>query len=123
WRRAARAVSAHGEQEAELLAELSAGSVEAGRELIRQLQNRSDRSQDLVAVCRRVSTLVPGDRWTLERLYEAALADKDFAYARAVEHVLYAFGGGEAVAPPDLDTQLEQPERVHRMLFGEGTGP
>ncbi|MEZ4373632.1 MAG: hypothetical protein R3B07_22615 [Polyangiaceae bacterium] len=123
WRRASRAVSAHGEQEAELLAELSAGSVEAGRELIRQLQNRSDRSQDLVAVCRRVSTLVPGDRWTLERLYEAALADKDFAYARAVEHVLYAFGGGESVAPPELETQIEQPERVHRMLFGEGTGP
>ncbi|MCB9584405.1 MAG: hypothetical protein H6718_03365 [Polyangiaceae bacterium] len=123
WRRASRTVSAHGEQEAELLAELSAGSVEAGRELIRQLQNRSDRSQDLVAVCRRVSTLVPGDRWTLERLYEAALADKDFVYARAVEHVLYAFGGGESVSPPELETQLEQPERVHRMLFGEGTGP
>ncbi|MEZ4233844.1 MAG: hypothetical protein R3B89_32015 [Polyangiaceae bacterium] len=123
WRRASRAVSPHGEQEAELLAELSAGSVEAGRELIRQLQNRSERSQDLVAVCRRVSTLVPGDRWTLERLYEAALADKDYVYARAVEHVLYAFGGGDFAEPPALETQIEQPERVHRMLFGEGTGP
>lgn len=123
WRRSARAFTPHSESEAQLLGALSGGSVEAGREMIRQLQNRAERARDLVVVARRVSTLVPGDRWTLERLFEAALADKDFCYARAVEHVLSAFAGGDSVGPPELDAQLEQPERVHRMLFGEGTGP
>ncbi len=122
WRRSARSFAAHGVSEEHLLEALEAGSVESGRELIRQLRNRADRARDWVHACRLVSTLVPGDRWTLEQLYEAALADKDMSYARAIEHVLRAFDGGAQVEPPPLEAQMEEPERIHRMLFGESTG-
>ncbi|MBX3184904.1 MAG: hypothetical protein KF915_19940 [Polyangiaceae bacterium] len=122
WRRSARSFAAHGTSEERLLEALEAGSVEAGRELIRQLRNRADRARDWVHACRLVSTLVPGDRWTLEQLYEATLADKDMSYARAIEHVLRAFDGGPQVEPPPLEAQMEEPERIHRMLFGESTG-
>lgn len=106
-----------------LLRALSHGSIEAGKELIQQLENRSDRTQDLVNVCRRVSLLLPGDLWVLERLFAATTADRNISYARAVEHVLRAFEPGAApLEPPPLADQIEQPDRACAMLFRETTG-
>lgn len=108
------------ESEAALLKALSRGSVEAGKELIRALEHRSDRTQDLVNVCRRVALLLPGDWWSLEKLYDATVADRNMAYARAIEHVLHAFDPtASPVDPPPLADQLEQPDRVQAMLFRE----
>ena len=122
WRRSSLLFPPKNDGEGQLLAGLSRGDVGAGKELIRQLQNRSDRTQDLVRLCRHVSTLVPGERWTLERLYEAAASDHDLPYARALEHVLKAFGHDEPVSAPDLAAQGTEPTRVHAILFQEGTG-
>jgi cellulose synthase operon protein C len=105
-----------------LLEALSRGSIEAGRELSRQLENRADRSHDLVTVCRRVAALLPGDRDALERLYEALLADKNLVYARAVEHVLKAFEPtAEPVVPPPLADQPESSDSVRGMLLRDNT--
>jgi hypothetical protein len=109
-------------QEEALFVALSRGSIEAGRELILQLENRSERTQDLVSVCRRVAHLLPGDRAILEKLYEATLADRNIVYARAVEHVLRAFDpAGEPLHPPSLADQVEQPDRVRAVLFRDMT--
>ncbi len=103
---------------------LSRGSIEAGRELILQLENRTDRTHDLVNVCRRVAYLLPGDRSVLDRLYASTLADRSIVYARCVEHVLRAFDPNIAsLEPPLLTEQVEQPDRVHSLLFREATAP
>jgi tetratricopeptide (TPR) repeat protein len=110
--------------EAALLTALARGSIEAGMELVLQLENRSDRTHDLVSVCRRVAQLLPGDRTVLEKLYEATLADRNVVYARAVEHVLRAFDPRAApLEPPPLGEQVEQPDRVHSMLFRDTVTP
>jgi hypothetical protein len=105
-----------------LMDALARGSIEAGQELMRQLENRSDRSQDLVNVCRRVVALLPGDRDALVRLYEAALSDKNLVYARSVEHVLKSFEPGmEPVVPPSLADQPESSDVVRGMLLRDTT--
>ncbi|MGC4091231.1 MAG: hypothetical protein QM756_25810 [Polyangiaceae bacterium] len=76
------------DDEASLYRSLAEGVVEAGHELILKLENRPDRTHDLVTVCRRLVVAQPGDSSALERLHRAALGDKDFAYARAIEHVM-----------------------------------
>jgi tetratricopeptide (TPR) repeat protein len=101
-----------------LLSALARGSIDAGTELMLQLENRSDRSHDLVTVCRRVAHLLPGDRAVLHKLYEATLADRNIVYARAVEHVIRAFDPKAApLDPPPIGDQVEQPDRVHAVLF------
>ncbi len=123
-RRSPMAVLAATSLETTLLTALDKGSVQAGKELILQLENRADRTHDLAAVCRRVAVLLPGDRWTLDKLHDAALADRNIVYARAIEHVLRAFeAGGRAVDPPPLADQAEQPDSVRALLFRGTTGP
>jgi hypothetical protein len=101
-----------------LVQALSRGSIDAGRELMRLLEQRPERTQDLVNVCRRLAHFLPGDRWVLESLYEATLADRNIVYARAVEHVLRAFDPkATALEAPALSEQIEQPDRVHALLF------
>ncbi len=100
-----------------LLTALARGSVEAGKELIARLENRSGRAHDWVVACRRVAALLPGDLWTLDKLYEAALADRNPEYARAIEHVLAVCRGGTEVQAPPLEEQAEQPDWVRAMLF------
>ncbi len=110
--------------EASLFAALGNGSLEAGKELVRQLENRSDRTHDLVHVCRRVVELVPGDRWVLEKLHEAALADHNLAYGHAVDHVLSLFDRSRSpVEAPPLEAQPEQPDHVRALLFRDTLGP
>jgi hypothetical protein len=107
-----------------LLAALSRGSIDAGKELVRDLEPRPERSHDLVSVCRVLAHLIPGDHWVLEKLYQATLADRDLVYARAVEHVLRAFDPkASPLEPPPLSEQIEQPDRVHAVLFRDTACP
>jgi len=110
--------------ETALFQALSDGSLEAGVELVKELENRTSRTQDLVMVCRRVAFLAPGDAWAVSKLHEAALADRNATYARAIEHVLAILAPGRArVEPPPLVDQVEQPDAVRAMLFRDSIGP
>lgn len=110
--------------ESALFQALSDGSLEAGVELVKELENRTSRTQDLVMVCRRVALLAPGDAWAVGKLHEAALADRNMTYARAVEHVLAILvPGRQRIEPPPLADQVEQPDAVRAMLFRDSIGP
>jgi tetratricopeptide (TPR) repeat protein len=110
--------------ESALFQALNDGSLEAGVELVKELENRTSRTQDLVMVCRRVALLAPGDAWAVGKLHEAALADRNLIYARAVEHVLAILvPGRQRIEPPPLADQVEQPDAVRAMLFRDSTGP
>ncbi|MEI9936409.1 MAG: hypothetical protein WDO69_04210 [Pseudomonadota bacterium] len=110
--------------ESALFQALSDGSLEAGVELVKELENRTSRTQDLVMVCRRVAFLAPGDAWAVGKLHEAALADRNSTYARAIEHVLAILTPGRArIEPPALGDQVEQPDAVRAMLFRDSLGP
>ncbi|HWZ89682.1 MAG TPA: hypothetical protein VNW92_12550, partial [Polyangiaceae bacterium] len=110
--------------ESALFQALSEGSIEAGVELVKELENRTSRTQDLVMVCRRVAFLAPGDAWAVGKLHEAALADRNLTYARAVEHVLALLVPGRPrIDPPPLADQVEQPDAVRAMLFRDSMGP
>ena len=110
--------------ESALFQALNDGSLEAGMELVKELENRTSRTQDLVMVCRRVAFLAPGDAWAVAKLHEAALADRNSTYARAVEHVLAILTPGRPrIEPPPLAEQVEQPDSVRAMLFRDSLGP
>jgi cellulose synthase operon protein C len=90
------------------------GSVAACDLLGDLLEKGEDRSQDVVRARRRALDLVPGDVSRLEALVRGARLDRNERYARAVEHVLSAFGGrSAAVTPPLLSLQPEQPGFLH----------
>ena len=98
---------------------LRRGSVEAGLELVRQLEQRPSRAHDLVSVARRLALLLPGDVQAVSRLHGAALLDRDPVYARSAEHVLSVLSSGQGVEPPALSDQPEQPDAVRALLFRE----
>jgi len=89
---------------------LADGLVEAGDALVPVLATSPERARDLVRVRRQQVGLEPGDLGRLEALAQAALADGDRVYARAVEHVLRAFDPAAGpLPPPPLSAQTEQP--------------
>jgi tetratricopeptide (TPR) repeat protein len=89
---------------------LADGLTAAGDALAPLLASSPDRARDLVRVRRQQVSLEPGDMGRLESLRDAALADEDRVYARAVEHVLRAFDAGAGpLPPPPLHAQPEQP--------------
>jgi hypothetical protein len=98
---------------------LRRGSIEAGMELVRQLEHRPTRAHDLVSVARRLALLQPGDTQAVSRLHDAALRDRDPVYARAVEHTLSVLLSGQGMDPPPLSEQPEQPDAVRALLFRE----
>jgi hypothetical protein len=98
---------------------LRRGSIDAGFELVRQLEHRPSRAHDLVSVARRLALLQPGDLQAVSRLHDAALLDRDPVYARASEHVLSVLSSGQAVEAPALSDQPEQPDAVRALLFRE----
>ncbi|HXK17642.1 MAG TPA: hypothetical protein VNG33_07560, partial [Polyangiaceae bacterium] len=98
---------------------LRRGSVEAGLELTRQLEQRPSRAHDLVSVARRLALLLPGDVQAVSRLHDAALLDRDPVYARSAEQVLSVLTSGQGVEPPPLSDQPEQPDAVRALLFRE----
>jgi hypothetical protein len=98
---------------------LRRGSIEAGQELVRQLEHRPSRAHDLVSVARRLALLRPGDLQAVSRLHDAALRDRDPVYARAVEHALSVLNSGQGIEAPVLSEQPEQPDAVRALLFRE----
>lgn len=102
---------------------LRRGSVDAGLELVRQLEQRPSRAHDLVSVARRIALLQPGDVPAISRLHEAALLDRDPVYARAIEHVMMVLTQGDIVESPPLSEQPEQPDAVRALLFREQVNP
>ena len=98
---------------------LRQGSVEAGLELVHQLEHRPSRAHDLVSVARRIALLLPGDVQAVSRLHDAALLDRDPVYARSAEQVLSVLTSGQGVEPPPLSEQPEQPDAVRALLFRE----
>jgi hypothetical protein len=98
---------------------LRRGSIDAGMELWRQLEQRPARAHDLVSVARRLALLQPGDVQAVTRLHDSALRDRDPVYARAVEQVLSVLNSGQGAEPPSLAEQPEQPEAVRALLFRE----
>lgn len=98
---------------------LRRGSIDAGHELVKQLEHRPSRAHDLVSVARRLALLQPGDTHAASRLHDAALRDRDPVYARAVEHTLSVLTSGQGIEPPPLADQPEQPDAVRALLFRE----
>jgi cellulose synthase operon protein C len=98
---------------------LRRGSIDAGLELVRQLEQRPSRAHDLVSVARRLALLQPGDVQAVSRLHDAALLDRDPVYARSTEHVLSVLTSGQGIESPPLSEQPEQPDAVRALLFRE----
>jgi hypothetical protein len=108
--------------ESALLEDLAAGSVQAGRALVERLEMQPARANDFVAVARRLVMLVPGEVWALSKLHQAALADRNLMYGRALSHALAVCAGGrEREAPPLISEQPEDPERLRALLFRDVT--
>ncbi|MFT3775686.1 MAG: hypothetical protein QM820_60845 [Minicystis sp.] len=105
-------------EEQRLRRELAAGSFDAGEELCAFYGRRpGDRSQqEIFAVRRQQAQLRPGDAAALDRLVEAAIADGNAMYARAVEHVRHALDRNPPAAPP-LGAQRLAPDLVAALLF------
>ena len=86
-----------------LLTALARGSIDAGRELMLQLENRSERTHDLVSICRRVAytscRVRSGDPGA--QLYDSTLADRDI--------VLCARGRARARVPSIRKAALLEP--------------
>jgi tetratricopeptide (TPR) repeat protein len=128
----ARALLASGRAfEAEgLLGEaIAEGSAEAADLFARELESQPERRSLLVRASRLAADLAPGDPKRLDSLRQAALADKNSSYARALEHLLHAIEGDPDVpAPPPLGLQTEQPgmfallTRTGREGLGEAFG-
>jgi tetratricopeptide (TPR) repeat protein len=88
---------------------LADGRMEAGDALVALLPS-PERAHDRVRVRRQQVAIEPGDVGRLHALRDAALADDDPTYARAIEHVLRAFDPGAGpLPPPPLGSQREQP--------------
>ncbi|MBI4701476.1 MAG: hypothetical protein HY744_10005 [Deltaproteobacteria bacterium] len=106
--------------DADLLgAELEGGSFEAGDRLAElYAASGQARSADIVAIRHRQALIRLGDRGSLTRLREAAIADRNDAATRAAEHVLAAFDPKlSAPAAPPLGEQVAQPKAMADLLF------
>ena len=112
-------------RETALFEQLLAGSYDAGERLVELYGGNAEaRSRDLLVVRKHQASLRPGDRTTLQKLHEAALLDRNGAYARAVDHVLAGFDpAGRAVAPPALSALASAPELVLALLFRNVESP
>ena len=91
--------------------------MQAGDELAARLARSPDRTPDLVAVRRRQVVLEPWNTRSLKLLRDAAAADHNVAYARAVEHALSVLSRQqEPIAAPMLADLANEPERVLAMI-------
>ncbi len=60
--------------------------------------------------------LDPSNVDLLRTLRDAAAADHNPDYARALEHVMFLFSPAEAIAPPPVAAQREEPEAIAKLL-------
>ncbi|MDF2698140.1 MAG: Exonuclease SbcC [Labilithrix sp.] len=109
----ARARLVHGSREdaEKLLTEaLREGSIEAADLLDQLLKDEPARRGALLKVRRQAVELNPGSTARLVALRDAARADQNTNYVRAIEHVLRAFDAvAGPLAPPPLTAQSAQP--------------
>lgn len=99
-------------QEAEKLftEALRDGSIDAADGLDELLREDPARRSVLVKVRRQAVELRPGNAPRLIALRDAAKADQNTNYVRAIEHVLSAFAAGtSSLTPPPLTAQSTQP--------------
>jgi cellulose synthase operon protein C len=108
-----------------LFEQLMGGSYEAGERLAELYGPCApQRSRDLLVVRKHQAALRPGDRPTLEKLHQAALLDRNPAYAHAVEHILLGFDPSARPAPPPaLSVLPEAPDLVTALLFRNVDSP
>jgi hypothetical protein len=102
---------------------LAQGDVRAGDALAHQLGGSPEHSGEIVKIRQTQLDLKPGDERLLTLLRQAALDDRNYSYARAIDHVLRAFDAGAgAVDPPPLVAQHEQPG-IRTLLMKPSLGP
>src|SRR5690606_11288146 len=102
-----------------LLAAFEAGDALAGRTLLELLGGDPSRSHDRLLIAQRLTSLLPGDEWTLRQLASAAEGERNFALAAAVRHVLGTFGVVPFEVAPDISRLREQPEEVRQILTAD----
>ncbi|MDQ2645983.1 MAG: hypothetical protein M3020_19365, partial [Myxococcota bacterium] len=104
--------------EAALYEGLLAGDYGAGRELLERLERNPDRARDFLLVCRRFALLHPGDRFALERLYQATLREGNAVHAEAITHTLAVLdGAAERARPPPLSDIEDNPDTVRTLIL------
>jgi hypothetical protein len=106
----ARAYLDAGAQEAAITcleAGLEEGSSDAG-DVLASLYQSSVRNSELVRVRRKLVVLAPGDYGRLEALRSAASADRNAAYAQALDHVAGLFEPGVRAAAPSAPPLVAQ---------------
>jgi cellulose synthase operon protein C len=116
---APRITEAETMDETTLFTQLAAGSFEAGDRLVALYSlDTTERTQDILGVRKHQASIRPGDRRVLENLMHAAIADRNEAYARAIEHILHGFDpSATPVTPPPLSSLMISPELVLALLF------
>lgn len=112
-----------------MLSELvQGGSIEAADALDAIFAKDTAHSAGLLRVRRQAAELRPGEPARLHALCDAAKADHNVNYARAVEHVMGVFEGAELLPAPVLSAQNAQPgimtllTRHSREAGGEALG-
>lgn len=105
--------------ETTLFAQLAAGNFDAGDRLVALYSiGTTERAREILAVRKQQASIRPGDRRVLENLQHAAIADRNEAYSRAIEHILNGFDPSAVpITPPPLSTLMTSPELVLALLF------
>jgi hypothetical protein len=111
------------DRENQLLQALAQGNMDAGDELASWLSDNPERTTEVVAIRRRQIVLQPHSLRHLELLRDAALADKNQAYATAVHHVVCVLTGQPPPEPPALRGSSEDPDRLLTMVGRGVYGP
>ncbi len=98
---------------------LNAGTVEAGHELLALLRRSPSRTHEVLGVSRLLAHWLPGDEPTLVLLRDAALADNDPVFARALLHAQHVLSDpAHAPVAPALHRQTEHAETMVKLLAG-----
>jgi hypothetical protein len=106
-------------RERDLVAAFENGDALAGRTLLELLAGDAARSHDRLVIAERLTTLLPGDEWTLRQLVQAAESERNAPLAAAVRHVLGTFGVVPFEVAPEVGKLREQPDEVRKMLTGD----
>ena len=112
-------------REEELFHSFTRRSPEAGLELLSEVEREPVRAHDRVVLARMLVWLLPGDAEALRRLKQAAEADRDAVFSAALAHIVDGVLGGRTgeFAAPGLGRQVEQPQNLRALLFGELVNP
>jgi cellulose synthase operon protein C len=112
-------------REEELFHSFARRSAEAGMELLSEVEREPVRAHDRVLLARMLVWLLPGDAEALRRLKQAAEADRDAVFSAALAHIVDGVLGGRTgeFAAPALGRQVEQPQNLRALLFGELVNP